>query len=253
MSFVTQGKTNWKFIIIVVIIPAIVGGGIWCWQKNMPQPEGITILPQDEIAGLVPSEVEGWQTYKNEEYGFEIKYPLDFEYNDKGQIVKDSWLLLNFLASTPIENSLDNYLEFNLDKSGKDMIQKSKKTFGDAEEGISYTARLMPSDCLEVGFIFNHGQFTYHFWADDCHAKADLNLFLDSLATIKFIDNLPKISVREIGKVRIYKNENYEIEFKYPIEWGSLALKSITQDNNGNKIYHFLAGGELISKVYYHH
>ncbi|OGD57256.1 hypothetical protein A2V71_01200 [Candidatus Berkelbacteria bacterium RBG_13_40_8] len=29
MPFITQGKTNWKFIIIVIVVVAIVGGGVW--------------------------------------------------------------------------------------------------------------------------------------------------------------------------------------------------------------------------------
>jgi len=71
MPFLTQGpegeqvpygagKTNWKFIGIVLVLAVILGGGIW-WcverQKN---------------------ETAGWQTHKNQEYGFEIKYPSAF-------------------------------------------------------------------------------------------------------------------------------------------------------------------------------
>ncbi len=44
MPFIIQGKTNWKFLLIVVIIAAIVGGGILCWQEKcfkeeIKQPE----------------------------------------------------------------------------------------------------------------------------------------------------------------------------------------------------------------------
>ena len=52
MPFLTQGKTNWKFLLIVVVLATVVGGGIWWLQKNMPEPEVITILPQDEFPGI---------------------------------------------------------------------------------------------------------------------------------------------------------------------------------------------------------
>jgi serpin B len=34
MSFLTQDKSNWKFILIVVILAVLVGGGIYWWQKS---------------------------------------------------------------------------------------------------------------------------------------------------------------------------------------------------------------------------
>lgn len=47
------------------------GGG----KKNIPEPEKVIISPQNETANSALSGVEGWQTYKNEEYGFEFQYP----------------------------------------------------------------------------------------------------------------------------------------------------------------------------------
>ena len=143
MPFITQGKTNWKYILIVVILAFIVGGGILAWRYWLAPPhfdlstskyicrDGSPALSErldkfreiqcldcmmktaymcgekfwiHEYGGLPgqivnkwsgpynikrlqefkevpipPSKVEdetaNWKTYRNEEYGFEIKYP----------------------------------------------------------------------------------------------------------------------------------------------------------------------------------
>jgi len=69
MNFLKDPRTNWKYILIVAILAVIVGGGIWWWQKNMPQPEAITILPQDETAD--------WKTYNSGQdiMGFSLNVP----------------------------------------------------------------------------------------------------------------------------------------------------------------------------------
>ena len=38
MPFLIQGKTNWKYILIVLILAIIVGGGIFFWIKTQEIP-----------------------------------------------------------------------------------------------------------------------------------------------------------------------------------------------------------------------
>jgi len=171
MPFITQGKTNWKFLLIVIILAIVVGGGVFAWQywwvpkeevkaPEVKAPKEITItspskgeiwkvggtyqirwtpsdskgtvgiilsdtgissaslskiwqvenipdagnysftvpevLPGDayqiyisskekygysELFSIISKdETANWQTYRNDEYGFEVKYPEDWKF-----------------------------------------------------------------------------------------------------------------------------------------------------------------------------
>lgn len=63
-------------IIIIVVLAAIIGGGVFAWQKFGTSKQEL----KDETAD--------WQTYTNEQYGFEFKYPsnliVDTSISSKG-------------------------------------------------------------------------------------------------------------------------------------------------------------------------
>ncbi len=95
MPFLTQGKTNWKFLLIVFILAVIAGGGILAYQYWW-LPKQLTKLPEITIK----NETAGWQTYRNENQGFEIKIPSnewtkDIRINDKNPKRFDGWFSLN--------------------------------------------------------------------------------------------------------------------------------------------------------------
>jgi len=74
MPFLIQGNTNWKFLLIVVVLAVIVGGGIW-FLEGLETEE--PVMPEEETTEEIEDETTDWQTYKDELYGYEIKYPPD--------------------------------------------------------------------------------------------------------------------------------------------------------------------------------
>jgi len=80
MAFVTQGKTNWKFILIVVILAAIVGCGILAYQNRCLTKEEAQ-FPEIKLAEKTKNETAGWKAYERASGGqnFGFKYPNDWE------------------------------------------------------------------------------------------------------------------------------------------------------------------------------
>lgn len=79
MPFLTQEKTNLKYVLIVVILAVIVGGGILVYQYWWLPKSEIKIPEIKMPEKVIKDETASWKTYKNEEYGFEFKIPFFFE------------------------------------------------------------------------------------------------------------------------------------------------------------------------------
>jgi|GEM_PF-4048001 len=85
---------------IILILVIIVGGFTW-WQYSEIEKEEAEVSEvqtpekeevKDETAGLpsIASATEGWQTYRNEEYGFEVKYPTN-DYSFTTGLCHSAW------------------------------------------------------------------------------------------------------------------------------------------------------------------
>mgnify|MGYP001564602861 CR=1 FL=1 len=81
-----SAQTNWKFIAIVAFVAVFLAGGILMLipqfeestpplsQQNNSQVD--TSGPAlSEVEGVYPESIEGWQTYRSDEFEFEVKYP----------------------------------------------------------------------------------------------------------------------------------------------------------------------------------
>ena len=83
-------KNGFSTILIVVIVLVVIAIGVLAWQYWPEEVEQEPIVGQDQveidqsvvedelISNEVIDETANWQIYRNEEYGFEVKYPKNY-------------------------------------------------------------------------------------------------------------------------------------------------------------------------------
>ncbi|MBZ9572156.1 hypothetical protein KJA15_02405 [Patescibacteria group bacterium] len=188
MPFLTQGKTNWKYILIVVILAIIVGGGVIValqnWYKFPPLK-----LP------FTPS-AKKFSVHLDEEA--KIIY-------ERGE----------FLLSFENVDTQEGSIELNLLESGiySSCFFPEAKTFG----GRKTPNTLMEGEqvhCFtseECSIVFKlialeNKRATFETW-ESCAPPGPKGLFLPTEILI---------TEKETANWEIYRNEEYGFEIKYP-------------------------------------
>lgn len=101
--FITKEKTNWKYLLILFILGAIVATAtLWLSAKlEFPSIE----FPEIKKPEKIKDETANWKIYRNEEYGFELKYPPHVNAKDWAEETPNMELLVNFGNISNISDS----------------------------------------------------------------------------------------------------------------------------------------------------
>ena len=217
MPFITQGKTNWKYILIVVILAFLVGGGALWYSRGPEKP------------------------YQPPE----IKKPE--------KIIKDEETLAKEIIIDFMDARMGKFGEESLTRAKSHLTDNGKKSYSQIEfidfalVGISnphYSRyEILKSEKLNS----NKFEFTVRIYEYlvETKEKGDFDYFDEELTVIKIDNNYLVDSMKRSETVVIqaktanwktYRNEEYGFEVKYPKNWNLSSWNITNPSNPGYKV-----------------
>ena len=178
--------------------------------QGSAQQEKSVKKPAIEPEAISDDEKEEWKIYKNEEYGFEFKYPKNLSSEEKTDSVLKSFSVL--LKS----DDLNGYLLVNDPGIGTGFdiaVSTENVSIG----GIDSKLEILDSSIdnqrtVKVSFAKNGNDY---FWLlrFDKSDTTKLSLITDIFNSFRFAEK------EALEDWKIYKNEKYGFEFQYPEDW----------------------------------
>ena len=160
----SKGVIPFSLLLILTLV-AFIGIGYWAYKNRRTK-----INPQQKPipTSTLSTDMSDWKTYKNEEFGFEIKYPKEFILSENTDVVR--------IYSKPYQCETENtpaYLpRIKIDASeikiefikifGSNFQNIWKNSFGSKLEEVINGVKQQNYDCVEyfdgkIGYYFHQG------------------------------------------------------------------------------------------------
>jgi len=235
--------------IIVLLIAGVAIGAYYWWQtiggssqractmeaKLCPDGSSVgRIGPNCEFAECPEDVSAGWQTYKNEQYGFEFKYPKEWELKENNQIISFT-APANLIGKGNQLASIKPEIVINRDKGSYRNLEDflSKWEYNDSD--LSALWNISNIAYKEI----NGSRFFYYEYYHQVKGFVFLTIKDGDLVQIKFIDETGQngnflsaygdfvklistfkfIEPIDTSTWQTYRNEEYGFEVKYPQDW----------------------------------
>jgi len=210
--------------ILICFSAIIILTGFLLFFKK-PSPVAVQPTVNPKTTTMPDIDIADWKTYKNEEYGFEVKYPKDFE----GQEPESGDALSDVLLGAEKTEGGNSYYftikirpNYKVDQITSGVKDAEKITVGDRPgykyfytEGIGESGvALIQIGQDELSIIFDLIGDSRQDFATANDRKIYVQNMLDQiLSTFKFTEK------DKTADWKVYRNEEYGFEFKYPKDW----------------------------------
>jgi len=156
-------------IITIIVLAVIIIGGVFAYQYYWPNLEKEQEEQQEEI------NTSDWETYRNDEVEYEIKYPKDWKVDDFASYLSDNIdIYKDFQGEYPYQCDLSiTCFEKKSTYTSKpnDYVTKDSKHVCRIDYYATYAD------------LYNMPNGPRHFYTEECD-----NIFKQMLSTFKFID-----------------------------------------------------------------
>jgi len=227
MPFLTQGKTNWKYILIVVVLAVIVGGGILGYYQWFIKEE----WKEKEVETL------GLDNYLHKDA---VLYGVDMPPEAEYQAISTNEAILIVVQNLEEQNVKDikiRQLLWAVAPRGEFFIAGDCSFTREGEQYNEFLAVIEDGSGGKVGkpyFIFKDTDI----WYSDLVASNSLRELVGGYEVLADIYNVTPIFKSseikdETADWKIYGNEEYGFIFKYPekIDLGKGPTELVVKEN----------------------